>query len=67
MSLAISIHLPHFFAAYGVNAETGKLVYDGDFALELFNNWQMSFVLIGMILVIALVGGVFLARREEDD
>ena len=36
-------------------------------ALELFNNWQMSFVLIGMILVIALIGGVFLARREEND
>jgi len=36
-------------------------------ALELFNNWQMSFVLIGMILVVALIGGVFLARRENDD
>ena len=47
---------------YSVNVGTTHFL-----ALELFNNWQMSFVLIGMILVIALVGGVFLARREEDD
>ena len=48
--------------SYSVNVGTTHFL-----ALELFNNWQMSFVLIGMILVIALVGGVFLARREEDD
>ena len=47
---------------YSVNVGTTHFL-----ALELFNNWQMSFVLIGIILVIALVGGVFLARREEND
>ena len=49
-------------ATYSVNVGTTHFL-----ALELFNNWQMSFVLIGIILVIALVGGVFLARREEND
>ena len=34
---------------------------------ELFNNWEVPFLLLGVIMVIALQAGVFLAREESDD
>lgn len=36
-------------------------------AFMLFNDWELPFLLLGIMLVIALQAGVFLAREEKDD
>lgn len=36
-------------------------------AFMLFNDWQVPFLLLGVMMVIALQAGVFLAREEKDD
>lgn len=36
-------------------------------AFMLFNDWELPFLLLGIIMVIALQAGVFLAREESDD
>ena len=45
-----------------VNIDTTKFL-----AYELFNDWEVPFILLGVLLVIALQAGVFLAREERDD
>jgi len=45
-----------------VNIDTTKFL-----AFELFNNWEVPFLLLGVMMVIALQAGVFLAREESDD
>jgi len=45
-----------------VNIDTTKFL-----AFELFNNWEVPFLLLGVMMVIALQAGVFLAREEKDD
>jgi NADH-quinone oxidoreductase subunit J/NAD(P)H-quinone oxidoreductase subunit 6 len=34
-------------------------------AIELFNNWVLPFEIVGVLLLAAVVGGVFLAKRER--
>ena len=36
-------------------------------AYELFNHWEAPFILLGILMVVALQAGVFLAREESDD
>ena len=36
-------------------------------AFMLFNDWELPFLLLGIMMVIALQAGVFLAREESDD
>ena len=36
-------------------------------AFMLFNEWELPFLLLGIMMVIALQAGVFLAREEKDD
>ena len=36
-------------------------------AYELFSNWEVPFVFLGILMVIALQAGVFLAREELND
>ena len=36
-------------------------------AFMLFNDWEVPFLLLGVMMVIALQAGVFLAREEKDD
>ena len=36
-------------------------------AFMLFNDWELPFLLLGIMMVIALQAGVFLAREEKDD
>ena len=36
-------------------------------AFMLFNDWEVPFLLLGIMMVIALQAGVFLAREEKDD
>lgn len=45
-----------------VNIDTTKFL-----AFEVFNNWEVPFLLLGVMMVIALQAGVFLAREERDD
>jgi hypothetical protein len=45
-----------------VNIDTTKFL-----AYELFNDWEVPFILLGVLMVIALQAGVFLAREERDD
>ena len=45
-----------------MNIDTTKFL-----AFELFNNWEVPFLLLGVMMVIALQAGVFLAREEKDD
>jgi len=45
-----------------LNIDTTKFL-----AFELFNNWALPFILLGVLMVIALQAGVFLAREEKDD
>jgi len=45
-----------------VNIDTTKFL-----AFELFNDWEVPFILLGVLMVIALQAGVFLAREEKDD
>ena len=45
-----------------VNIDTTKFL-----AFELFNDWEVPFILLGILMVIALQAGVFLAREERDD
>ena len=45
-----------------VNIDTTKFL-----AFELFNNWEIPFILLGVMLVIAMQAGVFLAREEPND
>lgn len=45
-----------------LNIDTTKFL-----AFELFNNWEVPFLLLGVMMVIALQAGVFLAREEKDD
>ena len=33
----------------------------------LFNDWEVPFLLLGVMMVVALQAGVFLAREEKDD
>ena len=47
---------------YVVNIDTTKFL-----AFELFNNWEVPFILLGVMLVIAMQAGVFLAREEPND
>ena len=47
---------------YEVNIDTTKFL-----AFELFNDWDLPFILLGVLMVIALQAGVFLAREEKDD
>ena len=45
-----------------LNIDTTKFL-----AFELFNNWEVPFILLGILMVIALQAGVFLAREERND
>ena len=45
-----------------LNIDTTKFL-----AFELFNNWEVPFLLLGVMMVVALQAGVFLAREEKDD
>lgn len=36
-------------------------------AFMLFNDWEVPFLLLGVMMVIALQAGVFLAKEEKDD
>ena len=45
-----------------LNIDTTKFL-----AYELFNNWEVPFIFLGILLVIALQAGVFLAREETND
>ena len=45
-----------------LNIDTTKFL-----AFELFNEWEVPFLLLGVMMVIALQAGVFLAREEKDD
>jgi len=45
-----------------LNIDTTKFL-----AYELFNNWEVPFILLGILMVVALQAGVFLAREETDD
>ena len=45
-----------------VNIDTTKFL-----AFELFNNWEVPFILLGVMMVIAMQAGVFLAREESND
>ena len=47
---------------YVVNIDTTKFL-----AFELFNNWEVPFILLGVMMVIAMQAGVFLAREERND
>ena len=47
---------------YMVNIDTTKFL-----AFELFNNWEVPFILLGVMMVIAMQAGVFLAREETND
>ena len=47
---------------YVVNIDTTKFL-----AIELFNNWQVPFILLGVMMVIAMQAGVFLEREETND
>ena len=47
---------------YELNIDTTKFL-----AFELFNDWDLPFILLGVLMVIALQAGVFLAREEKDD
>ena len=45
-----------------LNIDTTKFL-----AYELFNNWEFPFILLGILMVVALQAGVFLAREETND
>ena len=45
-----------------LNIDTTKFL-----AYELFNNWEVPFILLGILMVVALQAGVFLAREESND
>jgi len=45
-----------------LNVDTTKFL-----AYELFDNWEVPFVFLGVLMVIALQAGVFLAREESND
>ncbi len=45
-----------------LNIDTTKFL-----AYELFDNWEVPFVFLGVLMVIALQAGVFLAREESND
>ncbi|HJM17165.1 MAG TPA: hypothetical protein QGI59_01515 [Candidatus Poseidoniia archaeon] len=45
-----------------LNIDTTKFL-----AFELFNNWEVPFLLLGVMMVISLQAGVFLAKEEKDD
>jgi hypothetical protein len=45
-----------------VNIDTTKFL-----AFELFNNWEVPFILLGVMMFIAMQAGVFLAREELND
>ena len=45
-----------------LNIDTTKFL-----AYELFNNWEVPFILLGILMVVALQAGVFLAREETND
>ena len=45
-----------------LNIDTTKFL-----ALVLFNDWDLPFILLGVLMVIALQAGVFLAREEKND
>ena len=45
-----------------MNIDTTKFL-----AYELFNNWEVPFILLGILMVVALQAGVFLAREETND
>ena len=36
-----------------------------DLAIELFSNWVLPFEIVGVLLLAAVIGGVFLAKRER--
>jgi len=36
-----------------------------DLAKELFNNWVLPFEIVGVLLLAAVIGGVFLAKRDR--
>lgn len=38
-----------------------------DFGMELFRNWLIPFELISVLLLVALVGSVVLARKDKSD
>ena len=43
------------------------LISVGFLAFMLFNDWEVPFLLLGVMMVIALQAGVFLAKEEKDD
>ena len=45
-----------------LNIDTTKFL-----AFELFNNWEVPFLLLGVMMVISLQAGVFLAKEEKGD
>ena len=45
-----------------LNIDTTKFL-----AYELFNNWEVPFILLGVLMVVALQAGVFLAKEETND
>ena len=45
-----------------LNIDTTKFL-----AYELCNNWEVPFILLGILMVVALQAGVFLAREETND
>ncbi len=45
-----------------LNIDTTKFL-----AYELFNNWEVPFILLGILMVVALQAGVFLAKEETND
>lgn len=45
-----------------LNIDTTKFL-----AFALFNDWDLPFILLGVLMVIALQAGVFLAREEKND
>ena len=45
-----------------LNIDTTKFL-----AYELFDNWEVPFIFLGILMVIALQAGVFLAREERND
>ena len=55
-------YISDFSTSREVNIDTTKFL-----AFELFNDWEVPFLLLGVMMVIALQAGVFLAREEKDD
>ena len=55
-------YISEYSESRDVNIDTTKFL-----AFELFNDWEVPFILLGVLMVIALQAGVFLAREERDD